>query len=86
LFLTKAETDFFEDFALFEEVGNVPAGSNFDGLFLGSGAGLVHEAGLFFDVGFDLVEFVLPVLMLGRREIMGVLTVVLKQVVAITVI
>ncbi len=66
LFLTQAETDFFEDFALFKKIGNVSTGPDFNRLFLGTGAWLVHKARLFFDVGFDLFELILPVLMFGR--------------------
>lgn len=71
---------------MFEEVGDVSTGPDFDGLFFGTGAGLVHEASLFFDVGFDLVEFVLSVLMFSGGEIMGVLTVILKQMVTVAIV
>jgi hypothetical protein len=65
LFLTETKTDFFEDFALFKKIGNVSTGPNFNRLFLRTSVWLVNKACLFFDVGFNLLELILPVLMFG---------------------
>lgn len=65
MFLSETQANFLKDFTIFEEVRNEATGPNFDGLFLGSGGGFVHKARLFFDVGFDLIELLVVVLMFG---------------------
>ena len=66
MFFTKANTDFFEYFTLFDQVGDVTTGPNLDWFFLGSGGGFIDETGLLFNECFHLIELFLSVLMLSR--------------------
>ncbi len=86
LLFTKANTDLFKDFALFEKIGDKATGTNFDGLFFSSSTGLIHEPGLAFNVCLDLFKLLVPVFMLAWREIVDILAVVFEEMITVAVI
>lgn len=86
LFFAKAKTDLFKNFILLNQVREVAAGPNLNWLLLWACVGFVHQTSLLLNIVFDLIKLVTPVLVRTCRLALGVLTVILKQMVAISVV
>lgn len=82
----EANSCFFKNFSLFDEIGKVSARARLSWLFFSSNVGLVQEAFEFFRVVDELIKFLVSKVIGVLLALLDILRVVLKELVAISIV